>query len=93
MKVDKRKRFMFRLAPNGPRPYGPPQGPDEETFAVIAAAERPDPLNPKRWADDAQSVDLPRFRARPLCVSAEGPRNGRNERPLAQVRPKNRRRP
>jgi len=61
VKVNKRKRFMYRLAPNVPRPYGPPEGSDDETFAVIGAAGSLDPLNPKRWAVDPQGVDLPRY--------------------------------
>jgi len=61
VKVDKRKRFMYRLAPNVPRPYGPPDGSNDEIFAIIGTAERIDPLNPKRWAVDPQSVDLPQY--------------------------------
>jgi len=61
LKIDKRKRFMYRLAPNVPRPHGPPEGPEDGVFAVIGAAERTDPLNPKRWAVDPQDVDLPQY--------------------------------
>jgi enterochelin esterase-like enzyme len=61
VKVDKRKRFMYQLAPDVPRPYGPPDGSNDEIFAIIGAAERIDPLNPKRWAVDPQSVDLPQY--------------------------------
>jgi len=36
VKVDKRKRFMYRLAPNIPRPRGAPEGPNDDECLVRA---------------------------------------------------------
>ena len=73
IKVDKRKRLVYRLAPNVPRPYGPPDGANGETFAAIGAAESIDPLNPKRWAVDPQSIDLPQYQGFSVVEMPEAP--------------------
>jgi len=60
--IGKKKRFEYTLAPNVPRIRGVAYGIDQETIAMIAAAARPDPLNPKRWREDKQSVEAPEYR-------------------------------
>ncbi len=59
--VGKRMRFEYRLAPNVPSFFGNPPDFDQDAIAMIAAAARPDPLNPKRWRIDEGSVDSPDY--------------------------------
>src|SRR5271165_3550201 len=59
--VDRTARFDYTLAPNVPRFQGIAYGIDNDTTTMIATAARPDPLNPKRWSVDMQSVDAPEF--------------------------------
>lgn len=59
--TDRKTRFEYSLAPNVPRIRPVSQGMDNDAIAMIAAAARPDPLNPKRWRVDAQNVDSPRY--------------------------------
>ena len=56
-----KSRFEYSLAPNVPRIRPVSQGVDDNAIAMIAAAARPDPLNPKRWRVDRQSVDAPEY--------------------------------
>ena len=58
--TDRKTRFEYSLAPNVPRIRPVSQGMDNDAIAMIAAAARPDPLNPKRWGVDAQNIDSPR---------------------------------
>jgi enterochelin esterase-like enzyme len=55
--TDRKARFEYSLAPNVPRIPPVSQGMDNDAIAMIAAAARTDPLNPKRWRVDPQSVD------------------------------------
>ncbi len=57
-------RFEYSIAPNVPRIRPISQGIDSDAIALIAAAARMDPLNPKRWRLDPQSVDTPEFEGR-----------------------------
>jgi enterochelin esterase-like enzyme len=57
--TDRKTRFEYSLAPNVPRIRPVSQGIDNDAIAMIAAAARPDPLNPKRWRVDAQNIDSP----------------------------------
>ena len=59
--TDRKTRFEYSLAPNVPRIRPVSQGLDNDAIAMIAAAARPDPLNPKRWRVDAQNIDSPRY--------------------------------
>ncbi len=71
--VDKKERFHYTLAPNVPRFQGIAYGIDNDTFAMIAAAARPDPLNPKRWRVDIHSVDAPDFRGSSIVEMPDAP--------------------
>jgi enterochelin esterase-like enzyme len=58
LKVDKRKRFIYRLAPNAPNfrsleDYG------GELFPTIWAGSQIDPLNLNHWARDPEDPDVP----------------------------------
>lgn len=64
--TDRKTRFEYSLAPNVPQIRPVSQGMDNDAIAMIAAAARTDPLNPKRWRVDAQSVDSPVFEERSM---------------------------
>jgi enterochelin esterase family protein len=55
--ADRRTRFEYSLAPNVPRIRPVSQGIDNDAIAMIAAAARTDPLNPKRWRVNPQNID------------------------------------
>ena len=59
--TDRKTRFEYSLAPNVPRIRPVSQGMDNDAIAMIAAAARPDPLNPKRWRVDVQNINSPRY--------------------------------
>ena len=71
--VERKMRFDYTLAPNVPRIQGIAHGIDNDTIAMIAAAARPDPLNPKRWRVDAQSVDAPEYVGRSIVEMPDAP--------------------
>jgi enterochelin esterase family protein len=48
-------------------------GVDDDVIAIIAAAARPDPLNPKRWRHDPQSVDAQDFRGSSVLEMPDAP--------------------
>ncbi|MGD0010628.1 MAG: enterochelin esterase [Terriglobia bacterium] len=73
VKVDKRKRFMYRLAPNIPRPRGAPEGPNDDVFAMTRAAGQPDSLNPKRWGVDPADVNPPQYQGFSAVEMPEAP--------------------
>ncbi len=62
IKVDRKMRLAYTLAPNAARLCPLSLGIDNDAITMVAAAARPDPLNPKRWRDDPQSVDAPEYR-------------------------------
>jgi enterochelin esterase family protein len=62
IKVDRKMRLAYTLAPNAARLRPFSLGIDNDAITTIAAAARPDPLNPKRWREDPQSVDAPEYR-------------------------------
>jgi enterochelin esterase-like enzyme len=62
IKVDRKMRLAYTLAPNAARLRPLSLGIDHDAITMIAAAARPDPLNPKRWRVDPQSVDAPEYR-------------------------------
>jgi enterochelin esterase-like enzyme len=57
LKVDARKRFIYRLAPNAPNFHAP--GDEEGLFPKIWAGSQIDPLNPNHWAADPSDPDVP----------------------------------
>ena len=71
--TDRKTRFEYSLAPNVPRIRPVSQGMDNDAIAMIAAAARTDPLNPKRWRVDAQSVDSPMYQERSVIEMPDAP--------------------
>jgi enterochelin esterase-like enzyme len=71
--VERKTRFDYTLAPNVPRFQGIAHGIDNDTIAMLAAAARPDPLNPKRWRVDKQSVDAPDYLGRSIVEMPDAP--------------------
>jgi len=73
IKVDRKMRLAYSLAPNAAwlRPFS--LGIDNDAITMIAAAARPDPLNPKRWRDDPQSVDAPEYRGSSVLEMPDAP--------------------
>jgi enterochelin esterase-like enzyme len=62
IKVDRKMRLSYTLAPNAARLHPLSLGIDADGITMTAAAARPDPLNPRRWRVDPQSVDAPEYR-------------------------------
>lgn len=62
IRVDRKMRLAYTLAPNAARLRPLSLGIDNEAITMIAAAARPDPLNPKRYRVDPESVDAPEYR-------------------------------
>jgi enterochelin esterase-like enzyme len=71
--TDSKTRFEYSLAPNVPRIRPVSQGMDNDAIAMIAAAARTDPLNPKHWRVDAQSVDSPAYSERSVVEMPDAP--------------------
>jgi enterochelin esterase-like enzyme len=71
--IDRKTRFEYSLAPNVPRIRPVLEGMDNDAIAMIAAAARPDPLNPKRWRVDALSVDSPAYEGRSMVEMPDAP--------------------
>ena len=71
--VDRKMRFDYTLAPNVGRLQGIAYGIDSDTIAMIATAAKPDPLNPKRWRVDKQSVDAPEYLGRSILEMPDAP--------------------
>ncbi|HVM75384.1 MAG TPA: enterochelin esterase [Candidatus Saccharimonadales bacterium] len=66
IKVDRRMRLAYTLAPNAARLHPLSLGIDGDAITMTAAAARPDPLNPKRYRVDPESVDAPEFRGQSI---------------------------
>ncbi len=73
IKVDRKMRLEYSLAPNAARLHPLSLGIDPDAITMTAAAARPDPLNPKRWRDDPQSVDAPEYRGRSVLEMPDAP--------------------
>ena len=71
--IGKKTRFDYTLAINVPRIEGIAYGIDNDTIAMVAAAARPDPLNPKRWRVDKESVDAPEYVGRSIVEMPDAP--------------------
>ena len=71
--IEKATRFEYSLAPNVPRIRPVSQGMDNDAIAMIAAAARTDPLNPKRWRVDPQNVDAPAYAERSMVEMPDAP--------------------
>jgi len=73
IKVDRKMRLAYTLAPNAARLLPFSLGIDNDAITMAAAAARPDPLNPKHWREDSQSVDAPEFRGSSILEMPDAP--------------------
>jgi len=58
-KVDKRKRFIYRLVSNAPNLHASQEPAGGDTFTTIWAGSQVDPLNRNHWAADPSDPDVP----------------------------------
>ncbi|HMD99189.1 MAG TPA: enterochelin esterase [Terriglobia bacterium] len=73
VKVNRKMRMAYTLAPNAARLHPFSLAIDNDAITMIAAAARPDPLNPKRWRDDPESVDAPEYRGSSVLEMPDAP--------------------
>jgi enterochelin esterase family protein len=73
IKVDRKMRLSYTLAPNAARLLPLSLGIDSDAITMIATSARPDPLNPKRWRDDPRSVDAPEYRGGSVLEMPDAP--------------------
>lgn len=73
IKVDRKMRLAYTLAPNAARLRPLSLGIDNEAITMTAAAARPDPLNPKRYRVDTESVDAPEYRGNSVLEMPDAP--------------------
>jgi enterochelin esterase family protein len=73
IKVDRKMRLAYTLAPNAARLHPFSLAIDNDAITMSAAAARPDPLNPKRWRVDPQSVDAPEYRGQSVLEMPDAP--------------------
>ena len=59
VKVDKRKRFIYRLVVNAPNLHASQEPAGGDTFPTIWAGSVIDPLNPNHWTADPADPDVP----------------------------------
>lgn len=73
IKVDRKMRQEYSLAPNAARLRPLSLGIDADAITMTAAAARTDPLNPKRWRVEPQSVDAPEYQERSVLEMPDAP--------------------
>ena len=73
IKVDRKMRLAYSLAPNAARLRPFSLGIDPDAITMIAAAARPDPLNSKHWRDDPHSPDAPEYRGSSIIEMPDAP--------------------
>jgi len=73
IKVDRKMRLAYTLAPNAARLLPFSLSIDNDAITMTAAAARPDPLNPKRYRIDADSVDAPEYRGQSVLEMPDAP--------------------
>lgn len=71
--VGRKLRFTYTLAPNVPRIHAVSLGVDNDAIAMMEAAARPDPLNPKRWRVDPGSIDGVEYQGSSLVEMPDAP--------------------
>jgi enterochelin esterase-like enzyme len=59
VRVDKRKRFIYRLVSNAPNLHASQEPAGGDTFTTLWAGSQVDPLNPNHWAADPADPDVP----------------------------------
>jgi len=73
IKVDRKMRLAYTLAPNATRLRPLSLGIDGDAITMTAAAARPDPLNHKRYRVDPESVDAPEYRGQSVLEMPDAP--------------------
>ncbi len=73
IKVHRRMRLAYTLAPNAARLRPLMLGFDADAITMTAAAARPDPLNPKRYRIDPGSPDAPEYRGNSVLEMPDAP--------------------
>ena len=73
IKVHRKMRLAYTLAPNAARLHPLSLGFDADAITMTAAAARPDPLNPKRYRIDPESVDAPEYRGNSVLEMPDAP--------------------
>jgi enterochelin esterase family protein len=73
IKVNRKMRLAYTLAPNVGRLRPLSLGLDADAITMIAAAARPDPLNPKVYRVDPESVDAPEYRGNSVLEMPDAP--------------------
>jgi enterochelin esterase-like enzyme len=73
IKVDRKMRLAYTLAPNAARLRPLSLGIDGDAITMIATAARPDPLNPKLYRVDPESVDAPEYRGNSVLEMPDAP--------------------
>jgi hypothetical protein len=73
IKVNRKMRLAYTLAPNVGRLRPLSLGFDGDAITMAAAAARPDPLNPKRYRINPESVDAPEFRGNSVIEMPDAP--------------------
>ena len=73
IKVDRKMRLAYTLALNAARLHPFSLGIDVDAITMTAAAARPDPLNPKRYRVDPESVDAPEYRGNSVLEMPDAP--------------------
>jgi hypothetical protein len=73
IKVHRKMRLAYTLAPNAARLHPLSPGFDADAITMTAAAARPDPLNPKRYRIDPESVDAPEYRGNSVLEMPAAP--------------------
>jgi enterochelin esterase-like enzyme len=73
IKVNRKMRLAYTLAPNAARLHPLSLGFDLDAITMTAATARPDPLNPKRYRIDPESVDAPEYRGNSVLEMPDAP--------------------
>jgi enterochelin esterase-like enzyme len=73
VKVDKRKRFNYQLALNAPPLHASQEPVGDDTYIVLEATSRLDPLNPKHWLADPESPDAPQYQGVSVVEMPDAP--------------------
>jgi enterochelin esterase family protein len=61
LRIDRRERFIYRLAPNAPVMHASQVLPGGDLFSMLAASGQVDPFNPKHWLASPEDPDPPRY--------------------------------
>ena len=73
IKVDRKMRLAYTLAPNAARLHPLSLGFDADAITMTAAAARPDPLNPKLYLVASESVDATEYRGNSVLEMPDAP--------------------